>query len=326
MIPTPAMKLEIKIACLQFAPEVGKVNENIARAERILEKNAAKLRPPDDGKPLWLVLPEMAFSGYNFKSLEEITPYLEPSCAGPSTQWAKSTACKYGIYITVGYPETVSQTAERRQDDISEDSKQHDAPQANYNSTVTVSPAGEIIATYRKRFLYYTDETWALEGDGCTSSYGFYNGNLGPLGDVAMGICMDINNYKFLSPWTAYEFANHVISSNTPLVVLSMAWLTRMTKEELEVDKEKPDLETLSYWIERFSPLRENTEGRQTVIVVANRCGIEEDACYAGTSSVIRLDGRGAVEIFDLCGKNEERLMVVDLSTKPKYFLQRGAA
>jgi len=36
---------------------------------------------------------------------------------------------------------------------------------------------------YRKSFLYYTDETWALEGPG------FYGGVIKDLGNVAMGIC-----------------------------------------------------------------------------------------------------------------------------------------
>lgn len=43
---------------------------------------------------------------------------------------------------------------------------------------------GETIANYRKSFLYYTDETWALEGPD-----GFYDGEIEGLGNVAMGIC-----------------------------------------------------------------------------------------------------------------------------------------
>ena len=30
----------------------------------------------------------------------------------------------------------------------------------DYNLTITVSPAGEILSKYRNPFLYYTDETW----------------------------------------------------------------------------------------------------------------------------------------------------------------------
>lgn len=46
----------MRIACLQYAPLVGEVENNISRAEAILEK--AILKDLD-----WLILPEMAFSG-----------------------------------------------------------------------------------------------------------------------------------------------------------------------------------------------------------------------------------------------------------------------
>lgn len=47
----------MKVASLQFAPEVGKLHENIARADRILLE--AQLPLDID----WLVLPELAFTG-----------------------------------------------------------------------------------------------------------------------------------------------------------------------------------------------------------------------------------------------------------------------
>jgi len=53
-----------------------------------------------------------------------------------------------------------------------------------YNSAIVVNAEGETIANYRKSFLYYTDETWALEGPD-----GFYDGEIEGLGNVAMGIC-----------------------------------------------------------------------------------------------------------------------------------------
>lgn len=53
-----------------------------------------------------------------------------------------------------------------------------------YNSAITCNNEGETIANYRKSFLYYTDETWALEGPA-----GFYAGEFSGFGKVAMGIC-----------------------------------------------------------------------------------------------------------------------------------------
>lgn len=49
----------MKIACLQFAPQVGDVDNNLNRADSILNKaKAADLENLD-----LLVLPELAFSG-----------------------------------------------------------------------------------------------------------------------------------------------------------------------------------------------------------------------------------------------------------------------
>lgn len=50
----------MRVACLQFGPELGKVKENMEKADAIL----ARTRLPADLD--WLVLPEMAFSGMKF--------------------------------------------------------------------------------------------------------------------------------------------------------------------------------------------------------------------------------------------------------------------
>lgn len=38
-----------------------------------------------------------------------------------------------------------------------------------YNSLCCVNPQGDVVATYRKTFLYTTDENWAMEGPGFQS-------------------------------------------------------------------------------------------------------------------------------------------------------------
>lgn len=195
-------------------------------------------------------------------------------------------------------------------------------PPLRYNTVVSVSPAGEIIATYRKTFLYYTDETWASEGD-----TGFYNGSLGTLGNACMGICMDINPRRFEAPWTAYEFATHCVDANTPLVVLSMAWLTRLLPQDLRDRATEPDLETLTYWVERFLPIVGSKREGGVVLVLANRCGNEpgtvagvsqgtgedgeEVVSYAGSSCVLRVQD-GNVQLFSILGRAEEALLIAD--------------
>ncbi|KFY15957.1 hypothetical protein V492_01659 [Pseudogymnoascus sp. VKM F-4246] len=159
----------MRIGCLQFAAQVGELEHNIALADGLLS-----LSSPQNLD--LLVLPELAFTGYNFKSLHAIAPFLEPTTSGPSTDWARATAHKLNCTVVVGYPETVDVSA-----------KWPTSPEY-YNSAVAVSPSGATLANYRKSFLYYTDETWALEGPD-----GFFGGEFKGLGNVAMGICMDLN-------------------------------------------------------------------------------------------------------------------------------------
>lgn len=54
-----------------------------------------------------------------------------------------------------------------------------------------MGPDGENAAHYRKAQLYYTDETWALEGN-----KGFYGDHITGLGQTAAGIC---ECFSFLS-------------------------------------------------------------------------------------------------------------------------------
>jgi protein N-terminal amidase len=112
----------------------------------------------------------LTISGYNFKSLLHITPYLEPTASGVTWLWAKDTAQKYNCFVAVGYPEKAKGAT-------------GSALPEYYNSAVMVGPDGKTVANYRKSFLYYTDDTWAAEGPG------FYSGKIANLGKVAMGIC-----------------------------------------------------------------------------------------------------------------------------------------
>lgn len=221
-----------------------------------------------------------------------------------------------------------------------------------YNSLVFVSPSGEVLAHYRKTFLYYTDETWASEGQGFLTvdlpMVGQTSDTLvTPVDDVdekgghgtiriTAGICMDINPYRFISPWTAYEFATHTLQARGKLVVLSMAWLTRMSAEELQRATE-PDLETFAYWMERMSPLL-GADGRdeELVVMFANRAGDEGEAekigpvRYAGTSAIVGMskgEGEvpGEVRIWEILGRGEEGVCVADTEVEARFRLSRRA-
>ncbi|KAA8641847.1 hypothetical protein EYZ11_008398 [Aspergillus tanneri] len=303
----------MRIATLQFAPKLGDVEGNIQQANELLQHG--KLLGsggPGTGirtlRPDILVLPELALTGYNFPSLDAIKPYLERMGQGPSTNWAQETAKQYQCKVCVGYPE-IEKT------DATQGSPSGEKEKC-YNSLLVVDENGEVILNYRKTFLYYTDETWAAEGNAKRSFHELTltNKGQGPGSKVAtsFGICMDINPYRFEAPFTDWEFANRVLDSKTQLVVLSMAWLTLLSREELASLANKPDMDTFNYWIQRFIPLirkkmghdfdidnaSETESDRRIVIVFANRVGEEQGsdgaslARYAGTSAIIAIRQR----------------------------------
>ena len=298
-----------------------------------------------------LVLPELAFTGYNFTSLAAIAPFLEPTASGPSTRWASRTATRLGCTVAVGYPEA----APDDNDEVDGHPQVDDSDvsggnfntiydrkitashgQKAYNSLVFVNHLGDVVAHYRKSFLYYTDETWAQEGKDH-----FWAGVL-PLGSgnramqtkAAVGICMDINPYKFEAPWTAYEFANHARESKARLVIVSMAWLTRLSHEEVMDNASEPDMQTVAYWLERFQPLLGPKGSKDEVVIVcANRTGEEGvderigEVRYAGSSCVMGLTNgeggsEGNVRIWDVLGRGESGLLIVDTSDPASYGVQ----
>lgn len=267
--------------------------------------------------------------GYNFPTLAAIKPYLEPTASGPSTAWAIKTARRLNCTVAVGYPE--------RTLDL----------QHVYNALVFVSAAGTVLVHTRKSHLFYTDEVWAEEGPD-----GFFAGevSLGPVreagggsgicsGDgkaevkIAAGICMDINPYQFTAPWTAYEFTTHARTAKAELVVLSCAWLTDTSAEDLRTMPTQPDLSTLGYWVERFSPLTGPAVGEgeqnEVVLAIANRVGDEGTAervgevRYAGTSCVLglRKGDERAVRIWDILGRAEEGVLLVDTEENARFTL-----
>ncbi|KAJ5323813.1 Carbon-nitrogen hydrolase [Penicillium atrosanguineum] len=314
----------MRIATLQFAPKLGDVQGNINRANDLL-KNGKPIslgdHTPSIGigldllRPDVLVLPELALTGYNFSSLEAIKPHLEPAGSGPSAAWARETAKRLQCKVCVGYPEIETSSTETEPDQAK-----------YYNSLLVVDEGGEVIHNYRKSFLYFTDETWAAEGNvergfheltfqtqDSTPAQGFTDDiHRASTRRVAtsFGICMDINPYKFEAPYTAWEFANRVLDSQSQLVIVSMAWLTLLTKEELAALEGQPEMDTFNYWLNRFYPLidkqmqhtrdLDGEEGpKKVVIVFANRAGEEPaaddtkpPARYAGTSAVIAVTQR----------------------------------
>ncbi|CAK7228405.1 hypothetical protein SEUCBS140593_006902 [Sporothrix eucalyptigena] len=236
------------------------------------------------------------YDGYNFRSLAEISPYLEPSGSGISALWARTTALKLNCNVVVGYPEKVDVT------------QKWPASPEFYNSAIIISRDGETIANYRKSFLYAIDETWALEGRD-----GFFEGYVPGLGNIAMGICMDL---KFEAPWTDFEFAFHILEVEANLVIITMAWLTREGAHTFSQQPQEPDLQTLEYWVQRLEPVVRKDTDEEIIVVFCNRAGTEGDAVYAGTSSVIGIKN-GDINLYGVLGRGVKELLVVDTRKAP---------
>jgi protein N-terminal amidase len=257
---------------------------------------------------------------------------------GPSAQWARRTAQRLKCKVCVGYPEVQHQSSSTTS---SGDSAAN--PVKLYNSLLVVDETGEVVHNYRKRFLYYTDESWASEGEAEWSfkSLGFpaaADGSDSKRGQqeslqipTTFGICMDINPYKFEAPFTAWEFANRVLDSQSHLVIVSAAWLVTDAAAIMAQPERLPDMDTFNYWLKRFWPLIEkkiNYGSRQldgfctptetkVVLVFANRTGAEDGgvgsiiptATYAGTSTIVAITQKhNAKETPDNTAKSSSSL------------------
>lgn len=98
-----------------------------------------------------------------------------------------------------------------------------------------------------------------------------------------------------------------------------------------------PEMDTVGYWVERFQPLI-GPEGsdEEVVVVCANRTGEEGvaerigEVRYAGSSCVMGLtkgneETNGDVRIWDIMGRAQEGVMIVDTEKEPKYAVTKKA-
>jgi hypothetical protein len=95
-----------------------------------------------------------------------------------------------------------------------------------------------------------------------------------------------------------------------------MAWMTRQDAGSYSREPKEPDMETLSYWIARLEPVIRAEDRGEIIVVFANRCGVEDEVVYAGTSCVLGIDN-GEVKLYGVLGRGEKELLVVDTSEAP---------
>jgi len=294
-----AVGQHLRVACLQFAPVHGRVEENIAKADKLLDARLADLE-----ELRLLVLPEMAFTGYHWRDRAHIDPVLDDG-NGAASAWCKRTAERLRCVVCCGVPMR---------------SRSLRGGQRRHNSLFVAGPDGKHICTYDKHFLYESDKTWAEAGTGFRSLRRLP----GVPVSVGLGICMDINPREFQAPSDAFEFARYHRRCGSRLIVFSSAWCTNHPDDPPERFVRKADdevrAETMKYWIGRLQPLI----GKDVHFVCADRVGEEDLALmgrpadgrrnrFCGCSCVISLASKPTPSVMGALDPNEEGVLVVDI-------------
>lgn len=127
-----------------------------------------------------------------------------------------------------------------------------DAGDVLYNSALLIDPRGELAAVYRKILLFEPDHQWACPGDA-----GVFVFDCAGM-KASVGICMDLNN-PYFTRWLG--------EAGIELLAFPTNWLDQGT-------------DVHAYWHQRLA-------GTPTVLVGANRYGVEDDTTFSGRSAVL---------------------------------------
>lgn len=144
----------MKIGILQFSPVFGEKDKNLATIRTLLEGIDADL----------VVLPELALTGYFFKTKEEVKDLAENIKFGPSIEKLKAIAKKEDVHIVTGFLE--------------------ESGGKFYNSAVLIYPQGNL-EIYRKVHLFSEEKLFFEPGD-----LGFPVYNIGTF-KIGMMVCFD---------------------------------------------------------------------------------------------------------------------------------------
>ena len=126
----------MKVGYCQSHPEFGAVQRN-------LDEFAAQLELGEADCDL-LVLPELAFSGYQFATMDEVLDVSERVPDGPTTQACVALARRHQMHLVVGLPEREGDRC--------------------YNSAIVVGPSG-FLGCYRKTHLFFEETLFFSPGN-----------------------------------------------------------------------------------------------------------------------------------------------------------------
>lgn len=127
----------VTVACLQFEPQFGQVEANLAEIGRLAREAAAR------GAKI-LVLPELADTGYVFESAAELERLAAPIPDGRPSRHLIALAAELGVHIASGLCEK--------------------AGDGFYNSAIFCGPEG-YLGTFRKLHLWNAEKLFFRPGD-----------------------------------------------------------------------------------------------------------------------------------------------------------------
>lgn len=127
----------VTVACLQFEPQFGDVEANLAEIGRLARAAAAQ------GAKI-LVLPELADTGYVFESTAELERLAAPIPEGRASRCLIALAAELGVHIASGLCEK--------------------AGDGFYNSAIFCGPEG-YLGTFRKLHLWNAEKLFFRPGD-----------------------------------------------------------------------------------------------------------------------------------------------------------------
>lgn len=149
-----------RVAVIQFDPQVGTEHSdnNLCQGLQLAEKAAR------EGANL-IVLPELANTGYTFRSRSEAYAHAETLADGSSLKICATFAREHQVYLVAGFAERDGLKL--------------------YDSAVLFGPAG-LLGHYRKAHLWNQEKLWFTPGD-----FGFPVFETA-IGRIGMLICWDI--------------------------------------------------------------------------------------------------------------------------------------
>lgn len=214
------------LAVVQYKPRRGARNTNLEGLTKLVTSALT------EGAKL-VVLPEMAATGYRFPNPDVIRPLAETP-KGPTFKAFAPLAKAHKAHIVVGFVE--------------------DHEGRLFNAAIAIGPEGKIEAHYRKRLLYIDDHTWANPGD---LPYPAFQT---PYGTATIGICMDINDPRFVT---------HIRRTRPNVLCFPTNW----------VDEGKDDIHR--YWAGQL-------RGWDGYLLAADRWGEEDGVGFWGRSAIIK--------------------------------------